>query len=152
MRINHNGIYTIEFFIFYHYLYIVGYVSFVLNCSVVSTSLRPHGLKPTRLHCPWDFPGQNTGVGYSVLLQGVFPTQGSNPGLLCCRQILYVWATGETPCILYIILDLSKIYNKCMYINTCISESHLLNIHFGEGNGTLLQYSGLENPMDRGAW
>ena len=34
----------------------------VLSCSVVSNSLRPHGLQPTRLLCPWDFPGKNTGL------------------------------------------------------------------------------------------
>ena len=38
---------------------------------------------------PWDSPGQNTGVGSCSLLQGIFPTQGSNPGLQHCRQILY---------------------------------------------------------------
>ena len=39
--------------------------------------------------CAWDSPGKNTGVGYHSLLQGIFPTQGSNPDLLHCRQILY---------------------------------------------------------------
>ena len=39
--------------------------------------------------CPWNSPGQNTGVGSLSLLQGVFPTQGWNPGLLHCGQILY---------------------------------------------------------------
>ena len=34
------------------------------------------------------FPGKDTGVGCHFLLQGIFPTQGLNPGLLCCRQIL----------------------------------------------------------------
>ena len=48
-----------------------------------------------RLLCPWDFPGKNTGVGCNFLLQGIFPTQGLNPGLLSCRQILYHWATRE---------------------------------------------------------
>ena len=38
---------------------------------------------------PWNSPGQNTGVGSHSLLQGIFPTQGSNPGLLHCRWILY---------------------------------------------------------------
>ena len=38
---------------------------------------------------PWNSPGQNTGVGSLALLQGMFPTQGSNPGLPHCRQILY---------------------------------------------------------------
>ena len=37
----------------------------------------------------WDSPGKNTGVGCHFLLQGIFPTQESNPGLLHCRQILY---------------------------------------------------------------
>ena len=37
----------------------------------------------------WDFPGKNGGVGYHLALQGVFPTQGSNPSLLHCEQILY---------------------------------------------------------------
>ena len=41
------------------------------------------------LYSPWNSPGQNTGVGSLSLLQGVFPTQGSNPGLPLCRQILY---------------------------------------------------------------
>ena len=52
-------------------------------------SLQPHRLQPTRLLCPWDFPGKDTGVVCHLLLQGVFPTQGSNLGLLHCRQILY---------------------------------------------------------------
>ena len=38
------------------------------TCSVVSNSLRPHGLQPTRLLCPWDFPGKSTGVGCHCLL------------------------------------------------------------------------------------
>ena len=57
--------------------------------SVVSDSLRPHRLPPTRLLCPWDFPGNSTGVDCHFLLQGIFPTQGSNPGLPHCRQTLY---------------------------------------------------------------
>ena len=43
-----------------------------------------------RFLCPWDSsPGKNTGVGYHAFLQGIFLTQGSNPDLLHCRQILY---------------------------------------------------------------
>ena len=38
--------------------------------------------------CPWDSPGKNTGVGCHFLLQGIFPTQGSKPGLPHCRQVL----------------------------------------------------------------
>ena len=47
-------------------------------------TLRPHGL-----WSPWNSPSQNTGVGSLSLLQGIFPTQGSNPGLLHCRQIFF---------------------------------------------------------------
>ena len=43
----------------------------------------------TRLLHPWDFLGKSTGVGCHFLLQGIFPTQGSNPGLPPCRQTLY---------------------------------------------------------------
>ena len=51
-----------------------------------------------RLLCPWDSPGKNTGVCCHFLLQGIFLTQGLNPGLLHCRQIiLTVWATREAP-------------------------------------------------------
>ena len=56
------------------------------NCSVVSSFLRPHGLY---IYSPWNSPGQITGVGSFSLLQGIFPTQGSNPGLPHCKQILY---------------------------------------------------------------
>ena len=52
--------------------------------SVVSDSWQPHGL-----YRPWNSPGQNTGVGSCSLLQGIFPNQRLNPGLLHCRQILY---------------------------------------------------------------
>ena len=42
-----------------------------------------------RLLCPWNSPGKNTGAGSYFLFQGIFPTQGLNPGLPHCRQILY---------------------------------------------------------------
>ena len=78
----------------------------LLSHQGMSDSLRPHGLQPTRLPCPWDSPGKNTGVGGHFFLQGVFPIQELDPSLLHC----------------------------------------------GEGDGTPLQYSCLENPMDGGAW
>ena len=56
--------------------------------SDVYDSLRPYGLQSTSFFCPWNFPGQNTGVGCHSLLQGLFLTQGWNPGLLHCREIL----------------------------------------------------------------
>ena len=60
--------------------------------SVVSDSLQPHGLYST-----WNSPGQNTGVGSLSLLQGIFPSQGSNPGLLHCRRILYQLSHKGSP-------------------------------------------------------
>ena len=69
-------------------------------CSDVSDSLQPHGLQSTRLLCPWNFPGKNTGVGCHFLLQGIFSTQVSNPHLLCllhCRQTLYLLSLRENP-------------------------------------------------------
>ena len=53
-----------------------------LLVTSLSHSLPPHG-------CPWNSPGKNNGVGCHSLLQGIFLTQGSNLGLLHCRQILY---------------------------------------------------------------
>ena len=52
-------------------------------CSVVSDSLQPHGLEPTRLLSPRDFTGKNAGVGCHSFLQEIFSIQGSNPHLLC---------------------------------------------------------------------
>ena len=54
------------------------------SLSVVSDSLWPPGL-----YSLWNSQGQNTGVGSLSLLQGIFPTQGSNPSLLHCRRILH---------------------------------------------------------------
>ena len=51
-------------------------------CSVMSDSLWPHWLWPTRFLCPWNSPGKNTGVGCRFLLQGIFPIQGLNSCLL----------------------------------------------------------------------
>ena len=61
----------------------------------MSTSLWPHGL-----YNLWDSPGQNTGVGSLSLLQGIFPTQGLNPGLPHCGQILYQLSHRGSPRIL----------------------------------------------------
>ena len=62
------------------------------SSSVVSDSLWPRGL-----YSPWNPPGQNTGVGSISLLQGIFLTQGSNPGLPHCRQIPYQLSPQWSP-------------------------------------------------------
>ena len=66
--------------------------------SVVSDSLWPHGL-----YSLWNSPGQNTGVGSHSLLQGIFPSQGLNPGLHC-RKILYQLGHKGSP---------SPMFNYC---------------------------------------
>ena len=53
-------------------------------------TLQPQGLYPVRLLCPQDFPSKNTGLGSQSLLQGIFLTQGLNPGLLHCKRFLYL--------------------------------------------------------------
>ena len=58
----------------------------------MSDSLQPHGL-----YSPWNSPGHNTGVGSLSLLQGIFPTQVSNPGLSHCRRILYQLSHKGSP-------------------------------------------------------
>ena len=52
------------------------------------------------MDCPWNSPGQNTGPGGHSLLQGIFPTQGLNPGLPHCWQILYQLTHKGSPRIL----------------------------------------------------
>ena len=75
--------------------------------SVVSNSLWPHGI-----YSPWNSLGQNTGVGNLCLLQGIFPTQGSNPGLPQCRQILYQLSHKGSPRILeWVAYPFSRVYS-----------------------------------------
>ena len=59
-----------------------------------------NSLQPQVLYSAWDSPGQNIGVGSHSLLQGIFPTQGPNLGLLHCRQILYQLSYQENSRIL----------------------------------------------------
>ena len=56
---------------------------------------------------PWDFPGNSTGVDCHFLLQGIFPTQGLNPGLLHCRQTLYHLSHQGSPWIYNYISNIS---------------------------------------------
>ena len=68
--------------------------------SVVPNSLLPHGLWPNTLLYPWNSPGKNTSKCSPSLLRGIFPTQGSNPGLPHCRQILYCLSHQGSPVVL----------------------------------------------------
>ena len=91
----------------------------VLSRSVLSDSLQPRGLQPARSPCPWNPPGKNTGVGCHFLLQGMFLTQGSNPGLLHCRQILYCLSHQGRPTSTLILRENTK--NKVHTISYIIS-------------------------------
>ena len=64
----------------------------VCSHSVVSNSLRPHGLQPARLLSLWNFPGKSTGGGCLSLLQGVSPTQEGSSGLSLLR-----WQVDSLP-------------------------------------------------------
>ena len=134
----------------------------VLSHSVMSDSLRPHGLQPTRLLCSWGFfrqgywsgypgdlpnpgikprsptlqadslltkpPGkpQNTGVGSLSLLQGIFPTQELNQGLLHCRWILYQLSYQESPQACISVFKYQQGKSKCgsyrLFILFCVSR------------------------------
>ena len=68
----------------------------VLVAQLCLTLCDPMDCSPQAPH-PWDSLGKNTGVGCHFLLQGIFPTPGSNPGLLHCRQILYCLSHQGSP-------------------------------------------------------
>ena len=127
-----------------------------------SRSVVPNSLRPFGLYSPWDSPGQNTGVGSRSLLQGIFPTQGSNPGLPHCRWIFYQLShKGSLRILEWVAYPFSSGSSRpgnwtgisCIaggfFTNWAMREARAMN---GEGNGTPLQYSCLENPMNRGAW
>ena len=107
--------------------------------SVMSDSLQPHGL-----YSPWNSPDQHTGVGSLSLLQGLFPTQGSNPGLPHCRWILYQPSHKGSPKV--------KVTQLCLTHCDPMDYFGQPNMNLGEGNGNPLHYSCQENPMDREAW
>ena len=101
----------------------------VLSSAVVSDPLWPYRLWPTRILCPWNFIGKNTGVGCHFLLQGIFLTEGSNLHFLCllhCRQILYPLSHQGSP-------QMSRTQSKSFHIenheNLSLREKMALNGH-----------------------
>ena len=85
----------------------------------MSNSLLHHGLQPARLLCPWNSPGKNTRVACHSLLQGIFPTQGSNLGFWHCRQILFGLSYQGSP-----ILFIFKIFiwSHCVVWGTLVPQ------------------------------
>ena len=69
----------------------------LFSCSVVSDSFVTPWTAAHRAPRSMDFSGKNTGMSCHFLLQGIFPTQGSNSNFLLGRWILYHWATWDHP-------------------------------------------------------
>ena len=81
---------------------------------------------PARLLLLWDFPGKITGVGCHFLLQGIFPTQGSNPGLLHCRKTLYCLShKGSSYTVIKFNLNAHK---QCLWPRLACLENFLITI------------------------
>ena len=78
-----------------------------LSCVYFSETYR---LQPTRILCPWNFPGKNSGVSSHSLLQGIFPIQGPNPCLLIGRRILYHQHHLGRPMYTYVHLCVSVVF------------------------------------------
>ena len=98
----------------------------MLNCSVMSDSLQPHGLWLPRLLCPWNFPGKSTGVSCHFLLQRIFPTQEFSPRLLHHLH----WQADSS-------LELpgkplpSSTYYKCTFLYYCSLNLSVLTFSWG---------------------
>ena len=99
---------------------LTGGYTHVCACSVVSDSLHPTDYNLPGSVCPWDSSGKNTGVGCLVLLQGIFPTEGLNPSLLCLQHqqagSLLLVSPGKPDIYIYII----KISYMHIYVNIFI--------------------------------
>ena len=120
--------------------------------SVVSFSFQSHGL-----YSPWNSPDWNTGVGRCSLLQGISPTQESNPALLHCRQILYQVSYLGSPLATkdtkraqfkghFIILVNSRGFmeEEKIPINACLRHFILARIHVSIRRIPFPQYTTLE--------
>ena len=130
----------------------------------MSDSVQPHRWQPTRLCRPWDSPGKNTGVGCHFLLQqrGLLPLSldrllGGTTGWTFLA--IQLWYFLEMPRCLIIHYTFGMLRGflffwvgdkKFNFINILLKK--WTAVDFREGHGNPLQYSCLENPMDRGAW
>ena len=108
---------------------------------------------PTRLLWPWNSPGKNTGVGNHSLLQGIFLTQGLNPGLLHYRQIIYRLSHQGNP------KAICKDYLACKCQSQEPNPFNLQSIHLKQHSALLLKYlrmSAKTNPLHNlrapGSW
>ena len=100
------------------YLCLVSF-KYVLSCSVMSDSVTTWTVACSSVH--GDSPGKNTRVGCHALLQGVFPTQGSNEGLPHCKWILYCLSHQGSPIWVYWFLK-PNLFHTCHRSN-CLESS-----------------------------
>ena len=129
-------------------------------CSVpsfISDSLQPRGLWSTRFLCPWSSPGKSTGMGHPFLLQGIFLTQGSKPGLPHCGQIPCHLSQQGSHSTYHIFVFTSGIPSGSEGEASARSVGDQSSIPGsgrspGEGSDNPFQHSCLENSMDGGAW
>ena len=97
-----------------------------VSCSVVFDSLRPQRPQPTRLLCPWDSPGKNTGVGSHFLLQGIFPTRDPTRVSCIAGRFFTIWATREALCIRDLILEIFHLLPVEFYHWIASDQCHLI--------------------------
>ena len=92
----------------------------------VLLSATPWSVAASFLH-PWNSPGKNTGVGCHFLLQGIFPTQGLNLGLLHCKQTLYHLCHHRSHRTLH--MEILKIF-MCIYVQDLLELTPQKNALF----------------------
>ena len=132
--------------------------------SVVSDSLCPHGLKFTRLLCPWNFPGKNTGVDCHFLLQGIFLVQGWSLCLSCLlhwQVCLFLVEPPGSPCMyvwllnwlagLFFFLATSATWETLLYLEDFVKFLSSIRCLVGGGVSICSRLSSLhsfskENP------
>ena len=134
----------------------------VLSCSVVSDSLWLHGLQPARLLCPWGFSRQEYWSGLPYPPPGNLPNPGIKLGSPALPADFYQLSYQGSPNPVIII---SYYYHNLLeaFLGGSVGKESACNVgdpgsipgwgrSLGEGNGNPLQYSCLENPIDRGTW
>ena len=77
-----------------------------------------------RLLCSWNSLGKSTGVGSHSLLQGIFPTQGSNLGLPHCRRFFSIWATKEAHLVYSVTISCISLPPDSPLIWLCVTHTH----------------------------
>ena len=91
------------------------------SCLVMSDSFATLWIVAHQTPLSMGFPRQDTGVGCHFLLQGIFLTQGSNPCLLCCRQVLYHWTTRD-------LNDLKRLFTTGQGISDLLYKGHWVDL------------------------